>query len=55
VIKCIAPIPLLFKRAEREKIAWQAILEKEPACGKGPDSYREEEGLRRKKVVKRDF
>jgi hypothetical protein len=42
----------VFKRAEREKIAWQAILVKEPACGKGPDSYREGEGLRRKKSRK---
>jgi hypothetical protein len=35
VIKRIAPLPLLFKKAEHEKIAWQAILAKEPPCGNG--------------------
>jgi hypothetical protein len=35
VIKRIASLLLLFKRAGREKIAWQAILAKEPPCGNG--------------------
>ena len=51
MIKRIAPLPLLLKRAEREKIAWQAILAKEPPCGYGIGK-----GLGRvKKVLRSEF
>jgi hypothetical protein len=47
IINKLTPLPLLFKRAEREEIARWAILAKEPACREGMGK-----GLRKKRAEK---